>query len=165
MGSEHLLRKATPTGLTHVDPAAHNARLLIGNSVISNLLSSRLSSSVEGSSLPSQNGALGLQLFLPPADIGSRLKSRLPGLGDCNLSLWGLHQAPAGSSLAGEALPMLPSQQIVSCWPRFSTFLINIVLISGLFSFHVAEDPRLAEVREWGGQCSDSRSAGPHTQP
>ena len=61
--------------------------------------------------------------------------------------------------------PCFRVSRLLLGWPHFSAFPLTTVLISGLFSFHVAEDPKLAEVGKWGGRCNESHSAGLHTQP
>lgn len=115
MGSEHLLHKVTPTGLARADPAAYKVRLLTGNQVISDLLSSPLSSGVgrilitiSETELPGCN-SFSLLLI---QEVGC--KSFFPGIDDCNLFFWGFHHGLGRRQSGRRSPPDALSQQIAS---------------------------------------------------
>lgn len=115
MGSEHLLHKVTPTGLARADPAAYKVRLLTGNRVISDLLSSLLSSSVgrilitiSETELPGCN-SFALLLI---QEVGC--ESLFPGIDDCNLFFWGFHHGLGRRQPGLRSPPDVSSQHIAS---------------------------------------------------
>lgn len=115
MGSEHLLHKVTPVGLACADPAAYKVRLLTGNGVISNLLSSRLSSSVQSILITiSETELPGCNSFSLLLIQEVECKSFFPGIDDSNSSFWGFHDHSGGQQPGLRSPPDVPSQQIAS---------------------------------------------------
>lgn len=72
MGSGHLLRQVTATGPAQADPAAYKVRPLTGNGDFQPTLKSTVTPCLKEPHYHLRNRATRWQLFLPPADTGSR---------------------------------------------------------------------------------------------
>lgn len=151
MGSEHLLHKVTPTGLAHADPAAYKVRLLTGNRVISDLLSSLLSSSVgrilitiSETELPGCN-SFSLLLI---QDIGC--KSFFPGIDDCNLSFWGFHLGLGRRQPGLGSPPDASSQQIASGLATLQRLPVKYCIDFRAFFLPCSPGPQVGWARKMG---------------